>query len=102
MKTCTKCGGVEFYVNGRCKACANASSSAWYAANREQHKSDSAAYRVSHRVEAVPKFCPKCQKETDRKAGGQCKVCASAFTSDRIKKYDKAWKLKNPEKVISF
>lgn len=67
------------------------------------------------------RFCPKCQVDTERGAGGRCKPCAKAYNlsrytanpdksnaasaawrkanADKKKAYDLAWRTANPNKV---
>jgi hypothetical protein len=44
MKTCKKCGGVEFYKSGGCKVC----SKTYKTANSERLKAQDAAYRAAN------------------------------------------------------
>lgn len=47
-KICKQCGGVEFYADGRCKACRKAQSAARYKANPEKAKARAAAWAAAN------------------------------------------------------
>lgn len=56
----------------------------------------------------VTRFCRKCDRDTERNAGGDCKVCDSARSavwraknSDKIKAYKAEWRALNAEDIKS-
>lgn len=48
-KVCKKCGGTEFYANGKCKACVKKYSATRYAANPEKSKAVTAKWRLENK-----------------------------------------------------
>lgn len=52
------------------------------------------------------KFCKKCQKDTERHAGGKCKACEKTYqpayrvaNPEKTKAYSATYRAKNPDKV---
>lgn len=81
-KVCKKCGGTEFYANGRCKSCARARASAYREANPEKVKESMAAWAACN---------------VDKR-----KVDGAAYRSanfQKIKEAESAWKAANRDKV---
>lgn len=91
QKTCKKCGGVEFYKNGQCKACQKARNAAYYAMNADTGRARSAAYRKSN-PDAVRLAQASWQSRNKEKLAEYKKA-----NSHKCRAYSAAWYAKNSD-----
>ena len=82
LKLCKKCGGTEFYANGKCKACSQAAGAKYRAKNQDKIKAYCAAYRA----------------ENPEKTKAAC-VAYRKANPDKAKAQSAAWRASNPEKM---
>jgi hypothetical protein len=81
LKVCKKCGGSEFYKDGRCKPCRRANTARYRKANPEKSKECCAKYREKNRDNA--------------------KECSAKWRTDHpshLKEYCKQWRQYNPDR----
>lgn len=88
MKTCNKCGGTEFISGGKCKACAKARASAYYAKNKDAIKARSAAWAAAN-------------KEHKLAVGAAYRATQRATNADATKAYKKAYYEANKVEVLA-
>lgn len=82
MKTCKKCGGIEYTKSGHCKECQKIKARVWYENNKEKTKARSIQWK----------------KENPEKVKIGAKVYRDS-TTDQMKILQSAWRKANPEKV---
>jgi len=111
MKICKKCSSIEFYADGRCKACTRVCNKAWQKANPELHKASCAAWRIAN-PELQKMRCAAWEKANpERRRANSARWRANnperikeltriryEVNSEQIKAASVAWRAANPEK----
>lgn len=110
---CRKCNAeTERNASGRCKPCAKARKSAWYAANRDKDRAKQSAYRAANREKLNARSTAYRAANPDRvktakaawHAENRDEVLAKmaayrAANRDEIRTKKAAWRAANPERV---
>lgn len=95
IRPCVKCGAIERYANGKCKACTKLMAVAWKAANPERCKANMVAWNLANPERA------KSNKVAWRAANLEfAKANAAAWRAANIEWANEtraAWKAANPE-----
>lgn len=112
MKTCIKCGGIDFYSNGDCKDCARARAAAYRAKNPEKTIALVAKWRVENPEKVVEgrKEHYKNNRASILKSDAERYMNSPAAVKARTKEWRKAnpvqvkeyyaeWVKNNPEKL---
>ena len=93
MKTCKKCGGVERYASGHCKACSRVSKEKWKAANVKKFNEDITKWRVAH-----PEKVRAAKAKWYASNPGRVKEYRKE-NSKKINAANAKWRALNPEKA---
>ena len=95
MKTCGKCGGNDFYENGKgCKQCARNSCKAYYLQNKEMFSEKHKKYVINN-IEHLKKYQKEYNIKNKNKAQERGKIYRK-LNNEKVMLEKKKWHLNNP------
>lgn len=95
QKPCVKCGGIERFSRGECKACAKVRTAAWAAANPEKVKAYKRKYAAANREKVA--IASASWVEANRERRRATNRAWTEANRDKSRAHAKAWAGKNKE-----